>query len=402
MSITREVFSFLTENLLEREVLILLGARQVGKTFLMRELEKLLRLKKKKVKFFDLELPDHSRLFDRDKSELYSFLTEDCDYLFIDEFQYFENASKLFKAIYDDRRINVKVIASGSSSLDMHKHLKESLAGRKIEKIIRPLSFVEYSQKINNFEDYLVYGGYPGLLAKSKPADKRDLLKQILQTYIMKDIKGLVKEENISAFNNLLYHLAQAQKQVLPTATLANELRVTEMTVEHYISILEQTYVLYRIPSFSQNLSNELKKSKKYYFYDNGIRNAVINNFMTIKNREDKSSLYEAYVCHFLKNHLPSHGELRFWRTKTGDEIDFILLINHEPIIFEVKSKLNSLEIPKSIKTFIKNYPKLKKAFILNENLEGEAYHLGFKVSFIRLKHLEYDPEILEIFEDEI
>ncbi|MFM7457345.1 MAG: AAA family ATPase [bacterium] len=146
MTIIREVFSFLTENLAEREVLILLGARQVGKTFLMRELESFLLLKKKKVKFFDLELPDHSRLFDRDKSELYSFLTEDCDYLFIDEFQYFENASKLFKAIYDDRRINVKVIASGSSSLDMHRHLKESLAGRKIEKIIRPLSFIEYSQ----------------------------------------------------------------------------------------------------------------------------------------------------------------------------------------------------------------------------------------------------------------
>ncbi len=398
MAILREIKAELLEQLTKPEALILLGARQVGKTYLLRELENYLKSQGKKVQFFDLELPDHSRFFDQDLVELYQALTEDTDYLFVDEFQYFDNASKLFKAIHDDKRINTKVIASGSSSLEMHKHLKESLAGRKIEKIIRPLGFKEFSQSKQSFKSYLLYGACPGLLHKKTASDKRDLLKQLLQTYIMKDIKGLIKEENISAFNNLLYHLAQSQKQVTSTSSLANELKVTDITVEKYIDILEQTYVLYRIYSYSANLSNELKKSKKYYFYDNGIRNAIINNFSELNERQDKAAIYEAYVCHFLKTKCPSHGEIRFWKTKSGHEVDFVFIKNHKPYIFEVKSKLKSLEIPEPMKTFIKNYPNLVKAFVVNENLEGELWYRGFKVSFIRLQDLEFESEVLEIF----
>ena len=145
VKIKREILSNLVEELDNPKILILLGARQVGKTFLLNELETHCKKKKKTTKYFNLELPDHSRYFAKDIVELYKEVTKDIDYLFIDEFQYFNNASKFFKAIFDDKRNKTKVVASGSSSLEMHKHLKESLTGRKTTKIIRTLNFNEFS-----------------------------------------------------------------------------------------------------------------------------------------------------------------------------------------------------------------------------------------------------------------
>ena len=146
MLVKRDSFDDLIKCLKKSEILILIGARQVGKTHLMIELEKFAKAKKKKTKYFNLEIPEDSRYFNQDLASLYKDITKNTDFIFIDEFQYFENASSLFKAIFDDRKLKVKIIASGSSSLEMHKHLKESLAGRKIEKHIFPLSFSEFKQ----------------------------------------------------------------------------------------------------------------------------------------------------------------------------------------------------------------------------------------------------------------
>ena len=225
-----------------------------------------------------------------------------------------------------------------------------------------------------------------------------EVLKEILETYIMKDVKSLIKEENISAFNHLIYFLASSQGQVVSTSNLSNELNVTNATVESYLNILEQTYILYKLNSFSGNLSNELKKSRKYYLYDLGIRNSILNNFSSIRERQDKGTIYESYVYYFLKNNCPPNGEIRFWRTKDGKEIDFILLINNKPSVVEVKSKLSRKEISDSIKSFIKNYANLQNVFIINENLEGEFDHQGQRIDFIKIENLEVDDEIKRIF----
>ena len=400
MLVKRDSFDDLIKCLKKSEILILIGARQVGKTHLMIELEKFAKAKKKKTKYFNLEIPEDSRYFNQDLVSLYKDITKNTDFIFIDEFQYFENASSLFKAIFDDRKLKVKIIASGSSSLEMHKHLKESLAGRKIEKHIFPLSFSEFKQVKKTFETYLIYGGLPGLMHLKTNDQKIDLLDNLVATYILKDIKSLIKEENIPAFNRLIYILADTQAQIVSVSSLSRELMLSNKTAEHYLAILEQTFVLYPLYSFSQNLSNELKKSKKYFLFDNGIRNSIISDFSLLKARSDKGLLYESYVHNTLRMRAPKNSEIRFWRTKDGSEIDFIYIKNRKPSIIEVKSKLKQMLIPKAFEHFLRSYPNTENCFVINENISGELDYRGRLIKFIKLEDMEEDEDFLEIFKN--
>jgi hypothetical protein len=400
MLVKRDSFDDLIKCLKKSEILILIGARQVGKTHLMIELEKFAKAKKKKTKYFNLEIPEDSRYFNQDLVSLYKDITKNTDFIFIDEFQYFENASSLFKAIFDDRKLKVKIIASGSSSLEMHKHLKESLAGRKIEKHIFPLSFSEFKQVKKTFETYLIYGGLPGLMHLKTNDQKIDLLDNLVATYILKDIKSLIKEENIPAFNRLIYILADTQAQIVSVSSLSRELMLSNKTAEHYLAILEQTFVLYPLYSFSQNLSNELKKSKKYFLFDNGIRNSIISDFSLLKARSDKGLLYESYVHNTLRMRAPKNSEIRFWRTKDGNEIDFIYIKNRKLSIIEVKSKLKQMLIPKAFEQFLRSYPNTEHCFVINENISGELDYRGRLIKFIKLEDMEEDEDFLEIFKN--
>jgi uncharacterized protein len=393
----REILASLKEELANHKILILLGARQVGKTTLMNELEEYLLNDDKKVQFYNLEIPDDSLVFSEEPSLLFKRLTKNTDYVFIDEFQYYQNATKLFKAIYDDKKSKVKIIASGSSSLDMHKHLSESLAGRKVEYLIYPLSFREFQQSRNSFQDYLVYGANPELIHIKDKNKQAQYLKGLVATYIMKDIKALIKEENVTAFNALLYYLADNQGQLISSNSLANELKISNFSVEKYLEILSQTYILHRINSYSANLSNELKKSKKYYYYDTGIRNSIINDLSVLQSRRDKGSIYEQYVCNFLVKNSPPNSELRFWRTRNGDEIDFVFIKNRKPYIFEVKSRLFSDSIPDAMKIFVRNYPNTQAAFVINETLSTELEYRGVTVRFVKIEDIEKDLGLREV-----
>lgn len=397
--IFRPIFDKLKNELENQKILILLGARQVGKSFLMQELENEVLNEEKKVRFFNLEIPNDSRFFAQDEVELYKNLTKNLDFVFIDEFHYLDNATKLFKAIYDDRKNKIKIIASGSSALEIHKHLKESLAGRKVTYIITPLSFTELKQVKKSIEWYFSFGGYPELVNIKDRRNQIKYLEEVVKTYIFKDIKALINKEHIPSFNAMLYYLAFNQGQVISANSLANEYRLNHATVERYLEILSQTYILHKIPSYSENLSNELKKSKKYYFYDIGIRNSIINNFEEISKRKDKGSIYEQYLCNFLLTNAPANAELRFWRTRNDDEIDFVFLKNNKPYIFEVKSKLRKAEIPDAMKTFINNYRNLQAAYVINENIEAEIEYNDFTVNFIKISNIEDDLILKEIFE---
>ena len=195
----------------------------------------------------------------------------------------------------------------------------------------------------------------------------------------------------------MLYDLAYNQGQVISSNTLANKYRLNHSTVERYLEILSQTYILHKINSYSKNLSNELKKSKKYYFYDTGMRNALLNNFDDIKERKDKGSIYEQYFCNFLINNSSPNSELRFWRTRNGDEVDFVYLKNNKPYIFEVKSKLRKAQIPDSIKTFINNYRDLQAAYVVNENIETQLEYNDVTVNFIKIDSIEDDLILKDI-----
>lgn len=382
MEIKRLYFNELWREISEPKISILLGARQVGKSTLMRQLQAKAKREGRKTVFFDLEQPpDLNRLTGPD-AEVIEKLVSGPDLIFIDEFHYLKNASRIFKAIHDSRR-SVKIYASGSSSLEIHKHLKESLAGRFVKTMIYPLSLEEW-KKIPAFlpKEYLQWGGLPGLIHCSSDDQRLSLIENILSAYITKDIKGLIKEENIRSFNALLHLLAQSQGSVAAASSLARETGLSEPTISRHLEIMSQTYVLHAVLSYSKNLANELKKSKKYYLFDLGIRNILVKDFRPVEKRDDRGVLYESAVLLHLQSQLKPNMEIRFWRTKKGEEVDFVLLKNRIPVPIEVKSKMSQPDIPKGLKRFLGTYPDAPFGIVFNADLKKEVKFEGRSIFF--------------------
>lgn len=382
--INRNIFNRLQLELTHPEIIILLGPRQVGKTTLLRLLEDYARSKGFKTAFFDLEQPQVLADFNRSDKEILRRISEAGEVVFIDEFQYVANISKIFKAIFDSRR-KIKIICSGSSSLEIHSHLKESLAGRKFLYRVYPLNYDELRSSLPDYslEEYLIFGGMPGLVTAFSPERKQQILNELLGSYILKDVKSLIKEENIRAFNHLVYLLAQRQGSVLSVHSLAADVGLSAKAIHRYLDILELTYVNYRIYSYSGNLGNELKKSCKMYLYDIGIRNALLKDFSLLSERQDKGIIFESFVFLKLLTMLTPNMEIKFWRTKDGAEVDFVILKDRKPIPVEVKSKISPLEIPAGLRRFLARYPGVNQAYVVNEMYENELDYKGCRIIFL-------------------
>ncbi len=385
MKIRREIAARLESEFNRKEISILLGPRQVGKTFLLDELAKIAKKKKLRFRYYNLEVPSDTIIFNRPDTEIFEELTHNTDVVFIDEFHYIKNASQIFKAVFDSKK-KVKIFASGSSSIEIHKHLKESLAGRRLISLIYPLNYHEFSQtkEKNIFERYLVFGGMPGLVHFSREDEKIRLLNEILETYIQKDIKSLLKEENIRAFNTLLYLLAENQGSITSVSNLSHEIGLTANTISKYLSLLEQTFVIFPVSSYAKNIGNELKKSKKYYFFDTGIRNVILKDFGKPNDRDDTGILNETFILLQMRYNLKPNFDIKFWRNKQGQEIDFVLLKNRKPFLIEVKTGLNAPDIPGAFKIFINNYPDTLGGIVFSNNFEGERDFRGKKIRFMK------------------
>jgi predicted AAA+ superfamily ATPase len=393
MVIIREVYPSLFKEISLKGVSIILGARQVGKTFLLKKLYSESISMRLKSSYFNLELPEDLRLFNASDEDIYNFLLSAGRVIFIDEFHYIKNASKIFKMLYDSGR-NIKIYASGSSSLEIHKHLKESLAGRRWVTKLRPLSYNEFLQKFKSnsnkkkaFDEYMVYGGLPGLIHISDASSKMRLLSEMLESYIQKDIKSLIREENIRAFNSLLYLLAENQGSLISENSLSREVGLSAATINKHISLLENTYVCYPIYSYAKKLGNELKKSKKIYFYDLGIRNAILKDFKGYAFRDDKGVLAETFVFLQILSLIKQNMEIKFWRNKQGKEIDFIILKDRLPFIVEVKSSINSKQVPSVFYDFIKNYPETIGGMVVSEKFDGVEMINGKEIFFCRFEN---------------
>ena len=384
MMIKRNIAHRLEQELGDPAILVLLGPRQVGKTTLLKELENYANRQGHKTVFFDLEQPQILADFNRPDSEIVKLISGSGDVVFIDEFQYVRNISKIFKAIFDAGK-KIKIVCSGSSSLEIHKHLKESLAGRRFLYRIYPLEYSEIKKSNAGFklEEYLRFGGMPGLTHAASDDRKQQILNELLGSYIQKDVKSLVKEENISAFNHLLYLLAENQGSTISVHSLSGEVGLSSKAINRYLDILEQTYVNYRIYSYSKNLGNELKKSCKTYLYDLGIRNMLLKDFSIVADRLDKGAIFETFVFLKLQSALLPNEEIKFWRTKDGGEVDFILLKDRKPIPIEVKSKLIYPEVPPGLKRFLSRYGSVHSAYVVNENINKEVYHERCHIHFV-------------------
>jgi len=229
----------------------------------------------------------------------------------------------------------------------------------------------------------------PGLTHTSDEGRKQQILAELLSSYILKDVKSLVKEENIRAFNHLMYILAENQGSTISMHSLAGQIGMSTKAVDRYLDILEHTYVNFRVYSFSRNLGNELKKSCKSYLYDLGVRNAILKDFSDMDDRPDKGAILESFVFLRLQSGLAPNMELKFWRTKGGHEVDFVLLKDRKPIPIEVKSSMPGPKVPGGLQRFLARYPKTSKAYVVNESINDQIHHDNCSISFVTFERFD-------------
>lgn len=309
-----------------KKVIVILGARQVGKTTLLSRLHN----ERQKVLFLNCDnIDDVMDLEGKTSTELKMLLSA-YDIVFIDEAQRVKNIGLTLKII-GDLKMDTQVIVTGSSSLDMANEINEPATGRLLEHNLYPLSLSELAQSSSEREEQrlleqrMIYGLYPEVV--NEPSDAKRTLVTLANNYLYKDLfayKGIKKPDVIQ---KLVRALALQLGSEVSYNELGNLLGVDKGTVENYINLLEKCFVIFRLDSFSRNMRNEIKKGKKIYFYDNGIRNAVISNFAPLELRTDAGALWENLMVSERVKHnsyASNFANLYFWRTHEQQEIDLI------------------------------------------------------------------------------
>jgi predicted AAA+ superfamily ATPase len=326
----RAVLTEFTRKLLPNKVLILLGARRVGKTALIKNYletipsDSYLQLNGEDIK-------DANLLKERSVSN-YKRLLANVPLLVIDEAQHIPDIGMILKLIVDSID-GIKVIATGSSVFDLSNNLGEPLVGRKNTMYLFPLAQIEFSEKenykktIENLEQRLLFGSYPELEQYEDWASKEEYINEIINSYLLKDILIFDGIKHSNKIYDLLRLIAFQIGKEVSLLELATQLQMSKNTVANYLDLLSKVFVLFKVEGFSRNLRKEIVKSSRWYFYDNGIRNGIINNFKTIENRNDIGELWENYLAserikkqQYQKINTTNY----FWRTYDQQELDWL------------------------------------------------------------------------------
>ena len=366
--IKREIEKQLCEQLQRKKIVVLLGARQVGKTTLM---EMLTQGKEKVLSLNCDDYDDVLRIEGKSSTELNVWMAP-YHYILIDEAQRVKNIGLTLKKI-GDLKLDAHVIVTGSSSLDLANDINEPATGRTLEFQLYPFSLRELanasSEREENrlLEQRMIYGMYPEVV--THPEDAKRTLSALANNYLYKDLlsyKGIKKPDILQ---KLIRALALQVGSEVSYNELSNLLGIDKETVESYIGLLEKCFVVFRLDSFSNNLRNEIKKGKKVYFYDNGIRNAVISNFAPLELRNDTGALWENFMVSERVKHnvsAESYANLFFWRTHTQQEIDLIEIEDGQMRAFEFKwNPKKTAPVPATFRTA---YPEASFKVITPEN----------------------------------
>lgn len=328
--INRVILEPILEKLNEsNKIVVVYGARQVGKTTLANQIIDRLGLKTLKINADELKY--HDILSSRDLDKMKS-LVSGYELLFIDEAQRIENIGINLKILADGLK-DLKIIATGSSSFELANKIKEPLTGRVWTYNLYPLSFLELSQYHNNFElggfleNFLIYGGYPEIFTTENLKGKKKLLEEITTSYLYKDILELESIKKSEKIYKLLKLLAFQIGQEVSVHELAVKLELGSATVRKYLDLLEKSFVIFRLPALSKNPRKEIAKKDKIYFYDLGIRNVLIDNLNLLVDRNDQGALFENFlVIERIKKirYQEIVAASYFWRAYTGSEIDYV------------------------------------------------------------------------------
>ena len=368
--ITRVLEESIRNKLGQDKAIVIMGARQVGKTTLLKHLFK----EKEGILWLNGDEQDTRALFENISATRLKYIFGNNKTVIIDEAQRIEDIGIRLKLI-TDQLPDIQLIATGSSSFDLANKINEPLTGRKWEYKMYPLSFEEMVNHHGLMDEKrllphrLVYGYYPDVV--NHPGSEVEILKQLSDSYLYKDI---LDWEHIKKANKIV-KLLQALAFQVGSEVSYNELGqlcdLDPKTVERYVILLEQSYIIFRLGSFRRNLRNELKSSRKIYFYDNGIRNAVIANFALAETRPDIGALFENFIVSERMKFLHYHHlwyNTWFWRTTAMQEIDFIEEGNGQLAAYEFK--WNPKRIAKVPKTFTNSYPNATFNVITQDNVE--------------------------------
>jgi predicted AAA+ superfamily ATPase len=371
MNISRDIVNIWLKKWNSGKVMILIGPRQVGKTTLIKSICE----SEGDYLFVNGDSQEDRLLFDNIGETKLRNLIGNYKTVFFDEAQRFANIGLTLKIIHDQIK-GVRVLVSGSSALDISSSINEPLTGRKWDYNLFPLSWNElkshfgYFQHIKNLPNYLIYGTYPEVI--THPAEAEDILKQISGSYLYKDLlqyQGIRKPE---VLDKLLLALALQVGSEVNYNELSGTVGVDRATVEQYISLLEKAFVVFRVHPLARNVRNEINTSRKIYFYDNGIRNAIVGNFKAVEFRQDIGALWENYMISErikVQNYQQWHGRNYFWRTYQQQEIDWIEEIDGAFSAFEFKwnPKKGKKKFPS---TFLENYSINKTMIVSPENAD--------------------------------
>ena len=410
--IKRTIFEELLAQKDNAKISFLIGARQVGKTTLLKQLyEQLCAHDKNQGLFLDLDLfsnfekvSSFENLLNLIKLNGYEENKKDYFYLFLDEFQRYADFSLILKNVYDHLK-NVKIYASGSS-LQIKNQIQESLAGRKIINKIYPLSFLEYLQFKNNLnlinqvknlkklrgeelnkvtielkkelEEFLIYGSYPEVVLTGD-IEKPIILESIFDLYIKKDLIEYLNINKISNIKKLIEYLAINNGQKIKYDEISKVCSLTYKEVLNYLEILEETFLIKIVKPYYKNKNKELTKIPKSYFLDSGVRNYFIKNFNPRSVRADFGYLFEGFIISELIK--KGQDDLKFWQNKNNQEVD-IVLDKKEVIPLEVKFKENLKSDDEiGLNAFFREYPS-KKGYLINLSTQKLKKNIQFTLPY--------------------
>ncbi len=371
MEINRIIQSRLSEKINDgKKILVLYGARQVGKTTLITNLLKNFSGKKLIVNADEKKYVD---LFSSRDFEKMNLLVSGYDLLFIDEAQRIPDIGINLKILHD-RLPELRIIVTGSSSFELANKIKEPLTGRTWSFQLFPISFQEISLDSNVFEtdqrleELLIYGSYPEVFKYKNHDDKIDYLNEVGNSYLYRDIFDLSTIRNSSKIYDLLRLLALQIGSEVSLSELGCNVGLTKETIKTYLDLLEKSFVIFRLPGFSRNLRKEITKMDKIYFCDLGIRNMIIDQFQSIKMRNDTGALWENFlISERIKFHFYNNKKIKkyFWRTYSQSEVDLVEVEGTNLHAFEFKWGKKNIKCPAAWR---KNYPKTSFKCINCEN----------------------------------
>ena len=358
------------QRLRPNKAVLLYGARRVGKTMLAKAIAQHFSGKVLSLNGEDLDVQE---MLSTRTIANYRNLFTGTDLLILDEAQNISNIGLAIKLIIDEIE-GITVLATGSSSFDLQNNAGEPLVGRATQVTLTPFSQHEIQQQESaidtrgNLESRLIYGSYPEVALMTNNDDRAEYLRGLIDSYLLKDILSIDGLRNTAKMKRLLQLIAFQMGSEVSYDELGRQLGLNRDTVEKYLNLLQQVFVIYRLGAFSKNLRKEVSKAGKWYFIDNGVRNAIIGNFHPLTQRNDTGALWENYlISERLKSNFNNlgHDEHYFWRTYDQQEID--LIIDRDGSIGAYEFKWGK-KTPKMPRTFATGYPDATYQVISPEN----------------------------------